>query len=206
MPNAKHQTMKQKLLISCVIILLLLSGIWLTRKHWISLFLNFEPRNPRIEIQEIHNIGWWSQQEKLEIDTFYISIVESKLNLFNSYSLISYTIKGRLIDSSANWRPEIKEVHICERIAHNDSINDETIGTLITKDTLSQDESAKIKPEAIIEITPIVSQSKDKMYKGKTVSFEFTNELKIQSLHWGNNYFLFKCGDFESLLHLRQSK
>ena len=56
--------------------------------------LSNEPRNPRIEIPITYNIGWWSNQNGLTIENLEIEIVESKLNLFNSKSLISYKING----------------------------------------------------------------------------------------------------------------
>ena len=50
--------------------------------------LSNEPRKPKIEIPVTYNIGWWSYQDDLIIDSLKVEIVESELNLFNSKSLL----------------------------------------------------------------------------------------------------------------------
>lgn len=58
--------------------------------------LSTEPRKPKLEIPVTYNIGWWSDQKALIVDSLQIDILESKLNLFNSKSLISYKVGGQL--------------------------------------------------------------------------------------------------------------
>ena len=91
-----------KILIGIILIILfILSGIYL----YITDFgkkgiLSNEPRNPKMEVPITYNISWWSYQEDLTIENLEVNIIESKLNLFNSKSLISYTIKGKLNHSA----------------------------------------------------------------------------------------------------------
>lgn len=69
------------------------------------------PRSPKLEIPVTYNVGWWANQEALSIDSLKIEIIESKLNLFNEKSLISYEVSGQLTNEQ-HWKAEIKEVHI----------------------------------------------------------------------------------------------
>ncbi len=148
--------------------------------------LSTEPRNPKVEVIETHTIGWWSKQEALSIDTFEANIVDSKLNLFNSKSLISYRIKGNL-KYKKGWRPYIKEIHLSERFLTNttDSINN---------------------PDAMIEITPVIGAKDDESYNGEKIEFDITNEKKMNSFHWGNNRVRFKCLESINDIVLSQRK
>ena len=132
-----------------LLIILTLGGIYLYlidfgRKG----ILSNEPRKPKIEIPITYNVSWWSYQEDLTIENLKIDIVESKLNLFNSKSLISYKIKGE-IKYDGHWKPYIKEVHISERI---------------NKDSLQS-------INRIIELTPIVKVENDKSANGGIKEF-----------------------------------
>jgi len=165
---------KKKILIwSGIIIIILALAYYFLLPKLLFYNLSTEPRNPKIEIMETHSIGWWSNQEALTVDTFEVEIIESKLNLFNSKSLISYRLKGNLTYKKG-WRPFIKEIHISERfLTHsNDSID---------------------YPDAIIEITPIIGAKDDESYNGEKIDFDVTNEKIINSFHWGNNRLRFKC-------------
>ena len=75
--------------------------------------LSAEPRSPKLEISETNEIGWWAYQESLKVDSFSVEFVESKLNLFNSKSLIKYTVKGKL-SNDGHWNPSIKNIHISQ--------------------------------------------------------------------------------------------
>ena len=69
--------------------------------------LSNEPRKPKNEIPITYNIRWWSNQENLIIDSLKIEIIESKLNLFNSKSLISYSVYGKM-KIEKFWKPKIE--------------------------------------------------------------------------------------------------
>jgi len=169
------------IIISILIIVFLLIGIYL---YLVRIgVLRKELKTPNYEIPITYNIGWWSYQKGLTIDEFDIKIKESNLNLFNSKSLISYKIKGK-IKHKQEWKPEIKEVHISERI---------------NKDT-TQNYSR------IIEITPVVKVVNDRNLKKGVKKFEFKNEHIITSANWGDNYILFKCYDKEKIIMLCQKK
>lgn len=79
-------------------------------------------REAKLEIPITYNIGWWSNQNDLSVDSLKIKIVESNLNLFNSKSLISYTLEGE-INQSNIWKIFIREIHISERINSDTSLH-----------------------------------------------------------------------------------
>lgn len=201
--------MRKKLLILAVSTLLILLALRLTAKYWIGWFINAEPREPKYEIPITYNIGWQSYQNTFEIDTFSVELVESQLNLFNSYSLIKYHIKGRLVRNKNNWEPYIKQIHISERVLPQDTLNTDTVHTMniaLNKDTTRIGE-INIQPEAIIELTPVIKTIDNDGYKsGQIIEFDITNEHKIQSLHCGDNYIMIKCGEFEIPIILQQRK
>ena len=145
--------------------------------------LSIEPRKPKLEIPVTYNIGWWSDQKALTVDSLKIDIIESRLSLFNSKSLISYKVIGKL-EYKGYWKPIIEEVHISERINH---------------DTI-------LHCDRIIEITPIVSEKENKKVKGGTGKFEFKNEHIINSNHWGVNRIKFICCQKEQIIELKQFK
>lgn len=117
----------------------------------------------------------------MSIDKFTITILESNLNLFNSKSLISYTIKGFLKSTSAA-QPSIKKIHHAERIVYKSSV------------------------QTVIEITPVVKLKNRKSYAGEFIPFEITNEHVIQSMHWGPNIITFTCGAFTKEITIHQGK
>ena len=113
--------------------------------------LSNEPRKPKTEIPITYNIGWWSYQDDLIIDSLKVEIIESNLNLFNSKSLISYSVYGKMKFDDGRWEPNIENVHLSERI-EKDSLN-----------------------SRIIEITPIISVTeKDNQISGIR-KFKFKN-------------------------------
>jgi len=201
--------MKKTLIIIGISILVIVLGLFFTSKYWIGLFLDTEPREPKYEIPITYNIGWWSYQEALLIDTIEVKLIDSRLNLFNSYSLINYRIKGRLILDKNDWEPYIDKIHICERVIKTDTIDTDSSNVMtftLNKDTVQIGE-VNINPEAIIEFTPIIKVKDRNTYEaGQIIEFDITNEHKIQSLDWGNNYLLIKCGQFDYPLVLQQRK
>ena len=145
--------------------------------------LNFKRKLKR-EIPITYNIGWWSNQKILTIEKFTVDIIESKLNLFNNKTLISYTITGQL-KYDHYWKPYIKEVHLSERV-------------LITD--IAQD------IDAVIEITPVVAVKNDKSKKDGEISFGFKNEHIINSMHWRTNKIKLICGTHEKTIKVYQLK
>lgn len=156
---------------------------------------DFHPREPKNEIEETYNLGWWSDQETMKVDTFTVEIIESKLSLFNSFSLIRYTVQGELKDKG-NWKPYVSKVHISQRFVRK---YNRKLHPYLDRDTIST-------PEAIIEITPIIQEKENRRYKGEKIPFKFTNELKIMSFHWGDNKVRIQCCDFHKDIILQQRK
>jgi hypothetical protein len=145
--------------------------------------LSYEPRKPILEIPVTYNIGWWSDQKALYIDSLKIDIIESRLNLFNSKSLIAYKVFGHL-KHEGHWQPIIKEVHISERINLDTTLH----------------------CDRIIEITPVIDDKENKNVNGETANFEFKNEHIITSNQWGINRIKFICGQKYQTIELQQSK
>lgn len=172
-----------------LIIVLCLIGYYLYltdlgRKNILSSeILSKEPRNPRLEIPVTYNIGWWSNQKALSIDSLKIDIVESKLSLFNSKSLVEYKVFGHL-KYKGQWQPIIKEVHISERINLDTTLH----------------------CDRIIEITPVIMDKESNNVQGRTDKFEFKNEHTITSNHWGINRIKFICGQMEKTIEIQQFK
>ena len=144
--------------------------------------LSNEPRKPKIEIPVTYNIGWWSYQDDLTIDSLKIEVIESKLNLFNSKSLISYSVYGKMKFDNGHWEPNIEKIHLSERIE---------------KDSLKN---------RIIEITPIISVTEKDNQKSGIKKFKFKNEHTIISNGWGNNTIKFISGNKEQIIKLQQRK
>lgn len=157
-------------------------GLFLYWDKLISTLLYSGPPEPKNQTEITYNIGWWSYQDGLTINKFEITIVDSHLNLFNSRSLISYTIEGKMTNKK-NWEPYLKKIHVSERFESDSTMR---IG--------------------IIEITPIIGVKERDDYNGEQIDFKTTNELLIESFHWGNNKLVFKCGEFQKELELKQSK
>ena len=145
--------------------------------------LSNEPRKPRQEIPITYNVGWWSSQDQMNIESLEVKMIENNLNLFNSKSLMSYEIQGE-ITYSGYWKPYIEEVHISERIA-TDSFSHHY---------------------RIIELTPIVKTKEDKDKKGGIVKFKFKNEHTITSGGWGKNKIKILCSDKEEIIEFNQYK
>lgn len=144
--------------------------------------LSNEPRKPKIELPVLYNIGWWSHQDNLTIDSLKVEVIESKLNLFNSKSLVSYSVYGKMKFNDGHWEPNIENIHLSERI-ENDSLKNR-----------------------IIEITPIISMSEKDNEKSGVKKFHFKNEHTIISNGWGKNTIKFFCGNREQIIKLQQRK
>jgi len=166
------------------ILMLALGTYYFTIPKAILKILFAEPRKPKLEIVETNDIGWWPHQECLKIDSFQVEFVESELNLFNSKSLIKYTVKGKLSHKDS-WRPYINHIHPSHRFLRR---HDTNIHPYLGKDTINT-------PEAMIEISPVIKVKNDDKYKGEEIPFEFTNEIKLESFHWGQNWIRFQCYD-----------
>ena len=148
------------------------------------------PYRKRIPI--IYQLGWWPHQDMLEITSFEVQVVKSHLNLLNSISLISYTVKGYLHKGGAG-EPYIKFAHHSEQL-------------LGIQSEFSEETDTAISAHAHIQITPIVHVRNERDTIAESISFEFTNEYKLKSLRWGNNCFQFSCGGINKIIHLTQCK
>jgi hypothetical protein len=173
-----------KVLIGLALIITTLTiGFFIFRNKIIETILYTGPRDPKNQIETTFDIGWWSHQDGLIIDNLEIEIVDSRLNLFNSKSLISYTISG-MMTGSKNWEPYLKKIHLSERFVKTDSTSH----------------------MGLIELTPLIGVRENSNYVDGKVPFKVTNELLMESFHWGNNPVLFKCEQIERRIELKQRK
>ncbi len=170
--------------ISFLVIILLALGAYCYITDFGRTNVSFaEPRSPKLEIPITYNVGWWSAQEALSIDSLKIEIVESKLSLFNNKSLIAYEVSGQLLNKQ-DWEAGIKEVHISERVNADTTLH----------------------CDRIIEITPVVKYKEHEKLKVNAERFKFRNEHTIVSSHWGVNRIKFICGKKEQIIELKQHK
>ncbi|WP_350293270.1 hypothetical protein [uncultured Croceitalea sp.] len=192
--------MKKRLIFGLIISIIVIIGVI----YFLGFGLGFNTRHARTEIPVTYKVGWWSNQKALTVTNLKVTIVESKLSMFNNHSIISYEIKGKLSLPRGTWQPYIEEVHICERNIQLSSEGHIATNKSIANTKETWDES---NPQVIIEITPIVDTKKSNSYNaGDVIDFSFKNEHKIQSLWWGKNYYKIKCGDFEKVIVLDQNK
>jgi hypothetical protein len=140
----------------------------------------------------VYKLDWWAYQEALEVTSFEVTVVKSDLGLFNSVSLIRYTVKGWLYHRSGDF-PYIRYVHHSEKL-------------IPWPDEFSEEEEEKMPVHAHIRLTPVVALKNLKKRVTERVPFEFSNEYKINSLRWGPNHFKFSCAGIDQHVHLCQSK
>lgn len=165
-----------------ILFLLLSVYLYLTDFGYRDL-LTGAPLKAKHELPITYSIDWWAYQDSLAIDRLDVNIKESNLNIFNSTSLISYQIIGRI--SFFHSLLMVKEVHISERINNDTTLN----------------------CDRIIELTPIVESIGDRDEgKHDILNFNIQNEHLIKSNHWGINRIKFICGDKEQIIELRQTK
>lgn len=169
------------IIISVLFVIILVSYLYLTEFGRRELFTGARTKAD-LEVPVTYNIGWWAYQDALSIDSMNIKIEESRLHLFNSKSLISYTIIGSL--KHEHWMPMIKEVHISERLNSDTTLN----------------------YDRIIELTPIVKVDVDQKNEEEIIRFNFKNEHIINSNAWGLNRVKFVCGTKEQIIELYQRK
>lgn len=140
----------------------------------------------------VYKLGWWPHQHLMEVHAFEVEIIKSNLNLMNSKSIIHYTINGSFKKDAAGRQAFIKSVHHSEQL-------------LNTAYELTNVGEKPITDAGII-LTPIVGISDKKPNANADLSFEFTNQYEIESLHWGDNYIQFHCGNFCKEICLMQRK
>lgn len=174
----------RKILIGLVLLITIVAIVlFIFRDKITERVLYTGPREPKNQIETTFDIGWWSHQNGLTIDNLEIEIIDSRLNLFNSKSLISCKVNGTMT-GSRNWEPYLKKIHISERFVKTDS------GSRV----------------GLIELTPVIGVKGNDNYVDNKIPFNVTNEIMMESFHWGNNSVLFKCGQIERRIILKQRK
>ena len=159
----KHFKIKMNYLI-LILILGTSFSFCTNNKNAKNYIIDQSPRKPKNEIPVIYDFSWQVYQSSLDVDSLKVKVIESNLTMFNDKSLISYTVYGQ-INSTKNSVAKIGNVHLSERV-NNDST---------------------VKCDGIIEITPIVFMDVEQNALQKKVKFRFTNEMIVNSIHWGNN-------------------
>lgn len=152
-------------------------------------FLSKEKRDVPI----IYQLGWWAHQQVLEVTSFEVTVVKSNLNLFNSISLIRYTVKGWL-HHRAGGVPYIRSIHHSEQLIP------------APNEFLDEMEENELRIHAHIQLTPVVAFKDIKKRLTERVPFEFSNEYRIKSLRWGQNSFKISCAGIDHYIRLSQRK
>lgn len=138
----------------------------------------------KLDVDFTYKIGWWPHQNDLTVETLTTEAVDSRLNLFNSTSLMRIKIKGRM-KGSKGWEPRVAKVHIAEEVI---------VGGNFTN-ALAQ-----------IHLKPIVEVREKNDYTGIPISYDVTQELQVQSMGWGSNRYQIVCGGITNELDLIQQK
>jgi len=153
-----------------------------------KLFSIFQKEKKEVAVR--YQIGWWAFQDLLKIHTFDVSIIKSHLNVMNSKSLIKYTVTG-VLKQRSGYMPFIRFVHHSEHILKSENV-------------FNEDENNSL--DAQIKITPIVGLRTNKENRFDDISFAFTNQYVVSSLHWGDNFIDFSCGAIHQKICLKQRK
>ena len=138
------------------------------------------------DVPIVYSLGWWPYQDYLKVENIETNIVHSKLNLFNSHSLISWTLIGSVSYTKGSWKPYIQKVHLNEKYILYDPNNRIYIGD--------------------ITITPIIAVIQDSTYNGEIIPFKIRIEEVLQSGSWGENKYAIHFGSLTDTLKLFQYK
>lgn len=136
------------------------------------------------DVDFTYKIGWWPYQSDLTVETLTTDVADSRLNLFNSTSLIRIKMKGTM-HGSKGWEPRIAKVHIAEEVI---------VGGNFTN-SLAQ-----------IRLKPIIEVREKTGYAGTPISYDLTQELQLQSMGWGSNRYQIACGGITNEIALIQRK
>jgi len=94
------------------------------------------------------------------------------------------TIKGVIIGPN-KFRPKIGRVQLAENIVERS----ENGGSV-----------------AEIKMTPVITVEQDNSYDGRSVPFNITQELVLESMNWGRNTFHVLIGDVKTSVTVHQAK
>jgi hypothetical protein len=192
--------MTKRLLLSLALSLIIITGGF----YLLGIAAGFITRPASVDVPVTYKVGWWPSQEALLVTDLKVDVVKSDLNMFNSHSLLSYQIQGTLSLPRGGWEPYVKEIHISERyvqppIFENDSAPKSVVAT--------KKHWKNYSPQAILEITPVIATRYRKTYKAnESITFGFTNEHRIKSFWWGDNFLAIQCMGFEEMITIRQRK
>jgi hypothetical protein len=143
-----------------------------------SLFSEAIP-TPKSTVEITHSLGWWAYQRFLGVDSIQTEIIQSRLNLFNSHTLVAWTVRGTLRNPDGLWKPRIEKVHLTERY-------------------IDYHPEARIS-FGEIALTPIVAVTQDSLYHGEPITFSFHVEDVLQSGTWGVNTYCVRCDAGQTL-------
>lgn len=141
-------------------------------------------RQPQSDLPFVFQIGWWPNQQKVRITALDVEILDSRLNLMNSKSLVQIRLYG-LLKGDKNWRPVVKLVHMSQHLIDNHEFSDHA---------------------ANIVITPIVETYDDNAYLGEEIEFAIKQELILNSLGWGKNTYVIESQNITQSIELQQKK
>lgn len=121
---------------------------------------------------------------KTLITALDVEVIDSRLNLFNSKSLVSVRIKGTM-SYQKGWKPYVKYIHIAELLGNGQNDTGHS---------------------ADVILTPFVSCEEDEKYRGEAVDFSLSQEILLYSMNWGKNLYTVRCGEITKSVELHQQK
>src|SRR5437660_12930685 len=96
--------MKRRYVLALTLLTLLILGYFLWEPVLSWLLRPSLPR-PHCDVPITSEIGWWADQDGLNISDFSAQSIEPRLGLFNHRFLMRYSLKGT-VKSQKGWRPK----------------------------------------------------------------------------------------------------
>lgn len=139
---------------------------------------------PHSDFPVTNHIGWWAYQDNLIITGVDCDVPEVRFGLFNTgEALIRLHIKGEVSTPHDKWKPYVEKIHISERFVTGEN-----------------------SPSANFNITPIIGAEENATYNNEAVPFEVKIEYVIRAYKWGDNKYIFQCGNITREITLLNPK
>jgi hypothetical protein len=176
--------MKRRYVLSLTLLTLLVAGFFLWQLV-LSWFVRPSLPRPHSDVLITSDIGWWANQEGLNISDFSAQAIDPRLGLFSSRFLMRYRMKGT-VKSQKGWRPKVKEAQITERVVSRSNNWSTSVADFL--------------------IVPVVGVEQDKTYFGEQIPFDLKLEQIIHTMGWGLNRYEIKCGEKTASVIVEQVK
>ncbi len=143
------------------------------------LLIFYKTPKAKTQIPAYYQLDYLSRDLDIVITNFQVEVVESKLNLHNNESILSYTISVKSKDGLTNIH--VTNVYLSDRIEIDNDGKRYRIFSIFPNCILGSDSATQ-------------------------PNFTFTNQVKIKSTNWGQNKIQFTCSEFRQEVVLQQMK